>query len=50
MRGLRTASDFDPENRDENVDHYLGKLDDLMKKFSSLTTITPAAKQDVLAL
>src|SRR4029453_3703982 len=32
----RLASDFDPQNRDENVDYYVAKLDDLAKKFSSL--------------
>ncbi len=29
--------DFDPENRDENVDYYAAKLDDLMKKFAGFT-------------
>ncbi len=47
----KPASEFDPENRDENVDYYVAKLDELMKKFSGL--ITPAAsspKQESLAL
>ena len=47
----KPANDFDAENRDENIDYYLAKLDDLMKKFSGL--ITPAAsspKQESLAL
>ena len=30
------ASELIPENRDENVDYYIAKLDDLMKKFSGL--------------
>ena len=30
-------TDFDPQNRDENVDYYTAKLDDLVKKFSGLT-------------
>src|SRR6266446_4166758 len=28
----KLASDFDPQNRDENIDHYVAKLDDLVKK------------------
>jgi len=46
----RLASDFDPQNRDENVDYYLAKLDDLVKKFSGLTAETSAPKQESLAL
>src|SRR6185437_11121273 len=33
----RLASDFDPSNRDENVDYYVRKLDELVKKFSGVT-------------
>ena len=43
-------TDFDPQNRDENVDYYLAKLDDLMKKFSGITTEATSAKQASLAL
>jgi DNA polymerase elongation subunit (family B) len=44
----KLASDFDPQNRDENVDYYVAKLDELMKKFAS---VAPAeAKQASLAL
>jgi DNA polymerase elongation subunit (family B) len=32
----RLASEFDPENRDENVDYYIAKLDDLVKKFRDM--------------
>src|SRR4029079_4135170 len=32
----RLATEFDPENRDENVDYYVAKLDDLVKKFGSI--------------
>src|SRR5207302_2450961 len=32
----RLATDFDPKNRDENVDYYIAKLDDLVKKFGSI--------------
>ena len=46
----KLASEFDPENRDENVDYYLAKLDDLMKKFSSLSATASAPKQESLAL
>src|SRR5947208_11204818 len=33
----KLASDFDPGNRDENVDYYVVKLDELVKKFGGLT-------------
>src|SRR5881409_1839135 len=46
----KPANEFDPENRDENVDYYITKLDELVKKFSSLTAVTSAAKQETLAL
>ncbi len=38
----KLASEFDPRNRDENIDYYIAKLDDLVKKFSSMI---PAAEQ-----
>src|SRR5437868_9695206 len=41
------ASEFDPQNRDENVDYYIAKLDDLVKKFGSMT---PASEQETLKL
>jgi len=43
----KLASKFDPQNRDENVDYYLAKLDELVKKFAS---IIPAAEQESLKL
>jgi DNA polymerase, archaea type len=46
----KLASGFDPQNRDENVDYYVGKLDDLMKKFSNLTQTASASRQEHLAL
>jgi DNA polymerase I len=46
----KMASEFDPRNRDENVDYYVAKLDDLVKKFSGLTAVTSAPKQEKLAL
>jgi DNA polymerase elongation subunit (family B) len=45
----KLASDFDPENRDENVDYYVAKLDELVKKFGSLTVAGPP-KQETLGL
>jgi DNA polymerase elongation subunit (family B) len=41
----KLASEFDPEGRDENVDYYVAKLDDLMKKFAP---VIPAAEQATL--
>ena len=46
----RLASEFDPQNRDENVDYYVAKLDDLVKKFSSLSAVASTPKQETLAL
>ena len=46
----RLASDFDPQNRDENVDYYVAKLDDLVKKFASLSAEAKTPKQETLAL
>ena len=46
----KLASEFDPQNRDENVDYYVAKLDELMKKFSAVSPTPSAAKQQTLAL
>ena len=46
----KLVTDFDPQNRDENIDYYTAKLDDLVKKFSGLTTEASSAKQASLAL
>jgi DNA polymerase, archaea type len=46
----KPASEFDPENRDENVDYYVAKLDDLVKKFGNITATASAPKQESLAL
>jgi DNA polymerase, archaea type len=43
----RLATDFDPQNRDENVDYYIAKLNDLVKKFGDLV---PAPEQETLKL
>jgi DNA polymerase I len=42
----KLASDFDPANRDENIDYYVAKLDELVKKFAGVTA--PEAKQGTL--
>jgi DNA polymerase elongation subunit (family B) len=44
----KLVTDFDPENRDENVDYYVAKLDELVKKFANVTP--PEAKQASLEL
>ena len=46
----KLVTDFDPQNRDENVDYYTAKFDDLVEKFSGLTTEASSAKQTSLAL
>jgi DNA polymerase elongation subunit (family B) len=46
----RLASDFDQQNRDENVDYYVSKLDELVKKFRSLTNAAASPEQETLAI
>jgi DNA polymerase I len=46
----RLASDFDPQNRDENLDYYVAKLDDLVKKFAGVTAAATTPRQESLAL
>ncbi|MDQ6860220.1 MAG: DNA polymerase II [Verrucomicrobiota bacterium] len=47
----KLVSDFDPQNRDENVDYYVAKLYELMKKFGRITaTAAPSPTQESLAL
>jgi DNA polymerase elongation subunit (family B) len=46
----KLASDFDPQNRDENVDYYVAKLDELVKKFRGLKDAASTPKQESLAL
>jgi len=43
----KLASAFDPQNRDENIDYYVAKLDELVKKFAGVTV---APKQEALLL
>jgi DNA polymerase elongation subunit (family B) len=44
----KPVTDFDPGNRDENVDYYVGKLDELVKKFHSSIFAEDPAKQEML--
>jgi DNA polymerase I len=46
----KLASEFDPENPDENVDYYIAKLDELVKKFAGITATASAPQQESLAL
>jgi hypothetical protein len=47
----KLASEFDPQNRDENIDYYVAKLDELVKKFSGPATAADlTTKQESLAL
>ena len=43
----KLASGFDPQNRDENIDYYVAKLEELVKKFASMI---PTAEQETLKL
>src|SRR5207302_361781 len=33
----KLASNFDPQNRDENIEYYVAKLDELVKKFGTVS-------------
>jgi DNA polymerase, archaea type len=46
----KLASEFDPENRDENVEYYVAKLDDLVKKFTNLSAAASTPQQERLPL
>lgn len=46
----KLAADFDPQNRDENVDYYVKKIDELIKKFKDLIAETQSAGQETLPL
>jgi DNA polymerase, archaea type len=43
----KLAIEFDPQNRDENVDYYVAKLNELVKKFSAMI---PSLEQETLKL
>jgi len=46
----KLASAFDLQNRDENIDYYVAKLDELVKKFGGVTAGASTAKQQSLEL
>ena len=46
----KLASAFDPRNRDENIDYYVAKLDELVKKFGGITADALGATQQSLEL
>ena len=47
----KLVTDFDPQNRDENVDYYVAKLAELMKKFADVgAPKKESAAQESLAL
>ena len=46
----KLVTDFDPQNRDENIDYYVAKLDDLVKKFANITPAAADPKQASLGL
>src|SRR5881275_3129920 len=46
----KLISEFDPQNRDDNVDYYVSKLGELVKKFAGITAEATSAKQESLAL
>jgi len=44
----RLATDWDPANRDENVEYYAAKLQDLVKKFAPFIEAPVPAQTDFL--
>ena len=46
----KLVTDCDPQNRDENIDYYIAKLDDLVKKFGGVISSSSTATQESLAL
>ncbi len=46
----KLVTDFDPANRDENLDYYIAKLDELAKKFGGMTLEEKKPRQESLAL
>ena len=43
----KLASEFDPKSRDENVDYYIAKLDDLLKKFEQITAVSASTQKSL---
>lgn len=46
----KLASDFDPQNRDENKDYYVAKLDELVKRFGGIIGEAKQPAQESLGL
>ena len=46
----KLVTDFDPQARDENIDYYIAKLDELVKKFAGVAATVAPPKQESLAL
>jgi DNA polymerase I len=46
----KLVTDFDPQARDENIDYYTAKLDELVKKFAGVAATVAPPKQESLAL
>src|SRR5438046_10696184 len=46
----KLASEVDPQNRDENVDYYVAKLDELVNKFGGLMAAASPPRQESFAL
>ncbi len=44
----KLVTDFDPHERDENVDYYSAKLDELVKKFAGIISPQKTARQETL--
>ncbi len=44
----KLAADFDPQERDENVEYYSAKLDELVKKFAGITAPKKSPRQETL--
>ncbi len=45
-----STSEFDPQNRNEDVDCYVANLDELVKKFGGIAAEAKTPKQESLAL
>jgi DNA polymerase elongation subunit (family B) len=45
----KLVTEFDPQNRDENVDYYIAKLDELVKKLGGIGAASKAPAQESLA-
>ncbi|MGH8093125.1 MAG: DNA polymerase domain-containing protein, partial [Chthoniobacterales bacterium] len=46
----KLVTDFDPQNRDENIDYYVAKLDELTRKFEAFADVPAVTRQSDLLL